>query len=292
MSLATPVRDKERLPLRVLGVGGGIEAVALHFARFCDEGECGRIAFLDDAFDGVDLFAAHHTHQHFVFLTGVVAYAVHYGHAAVHFAGDMFRDLVMLVGDDVEHQRGLEAGLQHVRDLRGGELREEGIDHGREHRSDDRAGVAVIEILRECEAAGSDDDNAVAHENEPLHVGDGVLGIDEFADDVRAAEGGVVAQHEAEAYAGERAACERSKEFIAAFRCFNRVLRHISQIEHSHEHGVDHHAEHGVESEFFVQNDERRYKERDVEDERGDCRVEHRVRKVRVEWEHRVVEQG
>lgn len=105
MSLATPVRDKERLPLRVLGVGGGIEAVALHFARLGDEGEGCGVAFLDDAFDGVDLFAAHHTHQHFVFLTGVVAYAVHDGHATVHFAGDMFRDLVMLVGDDVEHQR-------------------------------------------------------------------------------------------------------------------------------------------------------------------------------------------
>ena len=55
MSLATPVRDKERLPLRVLGVGGGIEAVAFHFARFCDEGEGCGVAFLDDAFDGVDL---------------------------------------------------------------------------------------------------------------------------------------------------------------------------------------------------------------------------------------------
>ena len=89
----------------VLRVGGRGKAVALDLARFRDESERGGVAFLHNAFDGVDLFAAHHAHEHFVFLSRIVAYAVHNGDAAVHFARDVLGDFVVLVRNDVEHQR-------------------------------------------------------------------------------------------------------------------------------------------------------------------------------------------
>ena len=147
-----------------------IEAVALDFARLGDEGERHGVALLDYALDGVYLFASHHADQHFVFLPRIVAYASHYRDAAVHFAGDVFGYLVVLVRDDVEHQRGLEARLQHVRHLRGGELGEEGVDHGGEHRGDDGGGFLVEVFSYQAERAGGNDYYAVAHEDEPLNV--------------------------------------------------------------------------------------------------------------------------
>ena len=162
--------------------------------------------------------------------------------------------------------------MQHVRHLRRRQLRDERVNHRGEHEGEDDVGVRHVALndVYDAESARGNDYDAVAHKYEPLHVGDGVFGVNELAYDVRAAEGGVVAQHKAEAYARESAARERGEQVVSAFGVPCGVLRKFHYGKHRHKDGIYRDGEEGVEGEFSVQHNESGDEQRDVEDESGD----------------------
>ena len=193
------------------------KAVAFDFARFGDERKSVGVAVLNDFLYYVDLFFADDADKNFVVVARIVSDAFHNGYAAVHLVGNLFGDFFVFVGYDVEHQRRLHTGLYDVGNLRRCEQRKEGVKHRRQNGCYDCVGTCVHVKSDKAEAAGGNDDYAVAHEDEPLNVGYGVLCVDEFTDDVSSAERSVVTEHKTEAYTCAGAACKRGEQHISAF---------------------------------------------------------------------------
>ena len=108
---------------------GTTEAADLAGLRYVDASR--GVFVLNDVFDFVYLFFADHAYEYFVLLARVVAYTVGDRNAAVKFAGDFFRYCVVVVGNEVEHDRRLETGLNDVRHLRSRDQRKERIEYRR-----------------------------------------------------------------------------------------------------------------------------------------------------------------
>ena len=114
----------KRARLRLFGIFGALffktvaaKTFAGHFAGFCDVHKRVGIARRHDAFDAVDLLFACHAHKDVVFLAGVVADRFVDGDAAVELDGNLFCNLVGLVGDDGENKRRESAVFQKLGDF-------------------------------------------------------------------------------------------------------------------------------------------------------------------------------
>ena len=99
------------------------EAVATNFVRFGDERKRWRIRLCDDVFDFVDLALWGDAGEDFVFLAGVETYAVWNRDATMQTFDKLFRNLVGVVGYDVEHDWRLQTCGDLVGDLRAHQLK-------------------------------------------------------------------------------------------------------------------------------------------------------------------------
>lgn len=266
------------------------EPLSRDFARFGYIDESVGIVGINNILDLVDLFFLDDANEHIVFESRIEADRLNDGNSAVEFLGDCDGDFFVLVRDDIEHQRGLQTGLYDVRDFGADHEGNRGVEDRAQYAGGNGGRIRGFEVeTDESEGTGGDDDDEVATEYQPLHVRNGVVFVDDFADDVRTAHAGVVAEDEAEA---DTATCtaRRSREKVqrtVGTACL--IKREVHEAEHTHPQGVHTDRNDGEESELLVEDEERRNNERDVQKETRDRGVEPSVRKVLVEGENGVV---